>query len=318
MAAEWYEHISKSRVEPANEARLLRRLQPLDAETEATLTVARVTALIEAQHDLGASTRNKLRSVGKLAVRWAQANGRWKGLNPFELSQRARETQREYELLTLEELARVQRYLRPDRYRLFRCALHLGMRPGELLGLLRRDVDLGRSVINVRRSHGRDETKTGRTRKVPIHPGCRRDLESAMEEAIGEHVFGHRVTGELEKHTKLTRCLRTAMKRARVGVVAWVLTCRRRGCGYSRQQPTLEAARCPECDFRLWAEPEVRKVRWYDARHMCASLHHDAGADALCIALSLGHSVEGVTGSVYTHPRQERLALELSRWSLPR
>lgn len=62
--------------------------------------------------------------------------------------------------------------------------------------------------------------------------------------------------------------------------------------------------------------PRVRPVRWYDLRHLCATLHHRHGADALCVALAMGHSGRGTTQAVYTHPDAAMMREELSRWRL--
>lgn len=66
--------------------------------------------------------------------------------------------------------------------------------------------------------------------------------------------------------------------------------------------------------------PVVRPVRWYDLRHMCATFHHQHGADRVCTALALGHSLDAATTTeaVYTHPTMETMRRELLRWHLPR
>ncbi|HEY1087771.1 MAG TPA: hypothetical protein VGE37_08750, partial [Archangium sp.] len=59
----------------------------------------------------------------------------------------------------------------------------------------------------------------------------------------------------------------------------------------------------------------VKKVRWYDARHMAASFHRLAGADRLAVKLLLGHSGD-ITDDVYTHMGEEWVRRELSRFAL--
>lgn len=323
LVDEWLAYIRTKRVEPKNEERLARRLEPLRATTEATLTAGAIAELLERQTDLGASTRNKLRGVGRMVIDHAAAHQRWNRVNPFGAVKREREARRKYELLTLPELARVQEQLRPDRRRLFRVALHTGMRPGELMGLRVADVDFPNGVIRVRVSRDRETTKTGTERDVPIHPAIETDLLDACVESKGELVFGHRLDGSLEsQNTKLTRILRTAMAKADVGVLGADWKCRRSGCGHSetRLGPLDRRRRyyCPRCDFRLLAVPLIREVRWYDLRHMCATFHHDAGADRVCVALALGHSLETTTEEIYTHPSIEKMRVELSRWQLRR
>lgn len=323
LVDDWLKSISAKRVAPENEERLARRLVPLFLETEETLTAAAIAELLEQQTDLSASTKNKLRGVGRQAIDFAAAKQRWLRPNPFALVKRVKEGRRKYELLTLPELYRVQLHLREDRLRLFRCALHLGMRPGELAGLQIADVDFPNNVIHVRRSRDREETKTGEARDIPIHPAVVTDLLDACVAAKGDLVFGHRADGSLEsQNTKLTRILRTAMAAADVGVLGADYVCRRKGCGHRETHlgPIDRRKRkyCPACDFKLWAVPLVREVRWYDLRHMCATFHHEHGADSVCTKIALGHSLEGVTEEVYTHPTMAKMSAELSKWKLAR
>lgn len=323
LAAAWLEHIRPKRVVPENEERLVRRLEPLFGEDETTLTAASVAALLDAQADLSASTKNKLRGVGRMVVDRAAAAQRWLRPNPFALVKRQKEPRRKYEMLTLSELYKVQAHLTPERLRLFRCALHLGMRPGELMALRIEDIDFPANVIHVRRSWERNTTKTNTERDIPLHPAVMADLLDACVAAKGEHVFGAADDGQLERRTtKLTRILRTAMAAADVGVLGGDYKCRRKGCGHTETHlGPIDLRRhkyCPTCDFKLWVVPIVKEVRWYDLRHMCATFHHEAGADRVCISMALGHSLEGTTEEVYTHPTMAKMAAELSKWKLSR
>lgn len=45
-------------------------------------------------------------------------------------------------------------------------------------------------------------------------------------------------------------------------------------------------------------------------------LHHEHGADPLCVKLALGHSLEGTTEKIYTHPTMAKMGAELSKWKL--
>ncbi|WP_312023409.1 tyrosine-type recombinase/integrase [Streptomyces sp. RP5T] len=56
----------------------------------------------------------------------------------------------------------------------------------------------------------------------------------------------------------------------------------------------------------------VRKVRFHDLRHTCASLLHEQGADARMIMEVLGHSSIRVTMDIYTFVRldSQRLAFD--------
>jgi len=313
---DWLETIKPKRVVPENEVRLARHLRPLFLEDEASLSAAAVE-----QHllslDLAPATRNKVRTVGRLTIQWAMAARRWRGPNPFELVRRQREPKRTYETLTDAELLAVQKKLRPDRRREFRVSLHLGLRPGELFALRKEDVDFQRGEVRVRRSHGRDTTKTGTERLVPLLPASAQDLFEACQASPSELVFPGE-GGGLQRHdTKLTRVIRTAMAAARVAVIDCAYKCRRCGSSVTLPPPVSENV-CTACDVLRWPVPRVRPFRWYDLRHAAATLHRRAGADPLAIALVLGHSVRQTTDATYTHLSVGDLHRELGKWSLPR
>ncbi|MFF7279223.1 tyrosine-type recombinase/integrase [Streptomyces griseorubiginosus] len=59
----------------------------------------------------------------------------------------------------------------------------------------------------------------------------------------------------------------------------------------------------------------VRKVRYHDLRHTCASLLHEQGADARMIMEILGHSSIRVTMDLYTFVRLDSQRLAFDRVS---
>ncbi|MFZ5440425.1 MAG: tyrosine-type recombinase/integrase [Myxococcota bacterium] len=323
LVHEWLEWIRPQRVDPRNEERLARHLFELYLEDERSLTSAMAEEhLRKLLETLSPATVNKVRGVGRLAIQRAMATRRWSGAvpNPFALVRRQREPRRKYETLTPEELLRVQAELRPDRRRLFRVMLHLGLRTGEAFALRKEDIDFVKGTVQIHRSHHRDETKTGRARVVPLLLSVVDDLYEAIRESKTDLLFGD-ADGALQRYdTKLSRVLRSAMARAGVGIVEVTYKCRR--CGSSE---TIKADRVSEnvctCGMTRWPVPKVKPIRWYDLRHMCATLHHTAGADQLAISITLGHAVNGddsITSSIYTHLSMADLHREMSMWALPR
>lgn len=312
----WLERIRLRRVDPENERRHLAHLGPLWGLTESTLTVAAIqTRFAELREDgLAPQTLNKLRSTGRLVIRDAQADRLWAGPNPFDLVRRLKEPRRRYETLSAAEVMAVQPHLSPVRLRQFRVSVFLGLRPGEMLALRKEDVDFAKALIYVRRSHGRDETKTGRDRTLPLLAAVAGDLVEAIASSPSELVFP-REGGERQRaDTKLTRVLRTAMAAAKV-CDGWTYKCRRKGCGaepleFADFSSELD---CPKCEMRLWPVAKVRPVRWYDLRHTCATLHRLAGADPLAIKLVLGHAARDTTDDVYTHLDDAFVRAELSK-----
>lgn len=323
LADAWYQAIAPIRVSPIGEAILLTHLRPLYLDDEASMTVGAISELMGKLIDDGysPSTVNKVRGTGKRVIDHAMASKRWTGPNPFALARRKREPERTYEMLTLEELGRVQAKLAPDRRRMFRVALHLGLRTGELLSLRKEDVDFELGTVRIHRSHARDVTKTGKERTIPLHPACAGDLLEASLASSSEIIFAAE-GGELQRHdTKLTRALRSAMALAGVAITSVTYKCRRRYCHAAPEVhegvDAVEKLYCQSCEMRLWPVPEVREVRWYDLRHMAATFHHAARADEVCVAKALGHSIQGMTRSIYTHPTPEQMRAELTKWRLP-
>lgn len=320
VAVEWLKDIRPRRVAPANESRAIARLACFSNDTENTLLAGRVEEALERlklHGRLAGASINKIRSAGRLAIDFAAARGWWTKPNPFALAKRQKEQRKPAAMLTLDELARIQAKLRPDRRRQFRVALHLGLRTGELFALRKEDIDFMKGVVKVRRSHGRVTTKTGKEREVPLLPAVAGDLLEAVQASTSELVFGNADGTRQRQDTKLTRVLRTAMVAANVRIESTRYHCRKCRTHFADQGgPT--ARECAVCSMRLWPVPQPMAVRWYDLRHMCATLHHHHGADELCISLALGHSVKGTTRAVYTHPSPAKMIAELSRWNLPR
>ncbi len=323
LADDWYQAVAPIRVSPIGEAILLTHLRPLYLEDEKSLTVTAISELLVKLIDDGysPSTVNKVRGTGKRVVDHAMASKRWTGPNPFALTRRKREPERKYEMLTLDELVKVQAKLPAHRRRMFRVALHLGLRSGELLSLRKEDVDFEAGTVHVHRSHGRDQTKTGKERIIPLHPACAGDLLEASLASSSDIIFAAE-GGELQRSdTKLTRALRSAMAAAGVAITSVTYKCRRRYCDAKPEVhenvDAVEKLYCQQCEMKLWPVPEVRSVRWYDLRHMCATFHHAARADEVCVAKALGHSIQGMTRSIYTHPTPEQMRAELTKWRIP-
>lgn len=315
LADSWLAANSGRLVAPDNEARHIRHLKPLWELTEDALTPSAVKQTLSGLVGLGASTRNKVRSTGRLVIQEAQESGVWDKPNPFAVVKRSKESRPKFRLLSLEEIGRLLPHLRVDRRRLVKVALLLGMRPGEMLGLKKEDVNLATRMILVRRSHARATTKTGTWREVPIPDEALTDLETAISASPTEYVFPKKDGGRQRKDTKLARMLRTAMGKAGI-VSCYRYSCRRKGCGHKEERVPLEQLRCPKCDFKLWAHPVAQHVRFYDLRHAAATLHRQAGADPLAIKLTLGHAKRDPTDDVYTHLSDEDVRRELNKLSL--
>lgn len=301
----------------------VRRLEPLWSETEATLTVGKIEDLSTrlVAEGLSAVSINKVRSTGKMVVRHALTHAQWFGPNPFALVRRLKETKRTAKTLTLEQLRRIERgFVDPQWRRMFRVALLTGMREGELFALEVNDLDFNSGTIRINKSHEKGRTKTGAARIIPMHSAIESDLLAARREAQqrdGALLFPNEEGGIRSRNTKSCVRLRAAMVRAGVAVLDVTYKCRRPTCQRKLMEPgSAVGIRFCACGWKMWACPRVDNVRWYDLRHICATLHHEHGADALCRALALGHHVKEITDRIYTHPSIDTMRRELTRWSL--
>jgi integrase len=319
LADAWFQRIAPTRVCPDNERRHLRHLAPLASLREGELTKGRIEELFGQLRapagKLSSATLNKVRGTGRLVIADAQGNGEWRGPNPFELVRRQREAKRLYVTLTLPEVALVLPHLRTDRRRLVKAILLVGMRPGEALGLKKEDVDLAGKLLRVRRSHGRNQTKTGKEREFPIPEELVQDLRDAIAESSGEYVFPKRDGTRQRKDTKLTRVIRAALVAAGL-VTGYRYICRRKDCRYEETRQAKEQAQdCPKCGFRLWVSPIPKALRFYDLRHSSATLHRKAGCDPLVIQEVLGHT-SNITDGTYTHLDEDYRRFEINKLKL--
>ncbi|MGH9811502.1 MAG: tyrosine-type recombinase/integrase [Candidatus Acidiferrales bacterium] len=316
LAQEWLATEALRLVAPQNERRHIEHLRVLWALTEEGLrprvVKAALAALLAPQGPLCAATVNKVRGTGRRVISEALLNERWSKPNPFDVVRRFREDRKAHRTLSLAEVRRLLPELRADRRREVLCMLYLGTRPGELKALQRVDIDLARGEVLIRRSNGRDRTKTGKPRRLPIPSGLGPALKEALAVAPAgcPLIFPSKNGGRQRPDAKLTRMLGAALRRAGL-VTGYAYTCRR--CGHRDGRAQLEDLRCPGCGMRLWATGSPVPVRYYDLRHSAATLHREAGCDPLVIQLALGHAPETLTDSVYTHLSDEYVRRELDR-----
>lgn len=319
LAEAWLRRIAPLRVCPENERRHVQHLRPLAELREGELTKTGIDELfgqlLAPTGHLSAASVNKLRSTGRLIIRDAQGDGEWQGPNPFELVRRFRVPKRLYLTLTLPEIRQLLPKLRPDRRRMVRAGILVGLRPGEALGMLKVDVDLVGKMMRVRRSHGRPQTKTGKEREFPIPDELLEDLRAAMALSPTEYVFPAMDGSRQRADTKLARMLRVALGAAGV-VEGYRHRCRNKACPWEELRPAVgEPADCPSCGFRVRVSAVPRPLRFYDLRHTCATVHRKAGCDPLVIQELLGHA-SNLTDGTYTHLDEDYRRFELNKLKL--
>lgn len=99
-------------------------------------------------------------------------------------------------------------------------AVYAGLRASEVRGLKRKDVDLERGVLVVRRGRCRDveaPPKSGHERIVPLHPRLLEALRAALDTSRGEYVTGR--DGKPWSEHGLRHGFRSACRRAGVSGV---------------------------------------------------------------------------------------------------
>jgi integrase len=102
---------------------------------------------------------------------------RFLDVNPCRLTKRLSTKSNEREVYLSLDLVRSIADACPEWYRRFMwTAFYTGMRRGELLGLTRKQVNLGTRIISLRP----EDTKEGKAKRVPIHRELRLVLEEAM------------------------------------------------------------------------------------------------------------------------------------------
>lgn len=121
---------------------------------------------------------------------------KWAGYQPPDTSSLKRKIARaqqetEVKALTRDEAERLleaSKIHAPTYYPMLLCALHTGMRRGELMGLRACDVDLKSATIMVRRSYD-GPTKNGKTRKIKITDGLLKNLQFVSSLGPEDRVF---------------------------------------------------------------------------------------------------------------------------------
>jgi integrase len=187
----------------------------------------------------------------------------------------------------------------PSDLPLYATAVYTGMRQGELLRLRWTDVDLDGGRILIR------ESKSGRSRSVPVSPALKVYLEKWRR--WPEHTDDGLVFGEPDGRQRVPLTVRRRLERACGGKVAKSIGRRPR-----KRAPTVP--QLPEWEAK---GAGVRKVRFHDLRHTAASLLVSSGVDLLTVARILGHAGVAMTAR-YSHLGADQLSAAVGKVKLPR
>lgn len=197
--------------------------------------------------ELSPRSVNHLRSYVRRIFNYAGRREMWNGANPASVVKKFRVTKKKPEYLRPNEVAKVLAELAPRWRPIFATAFFTGLRKGELLALLKTDVDLEGRAIKIHRSNNEETTKGDHEDLIPIADDLVPYLTQAMKLSKSELLFsktdGTQCTSDLALH----RILRRAMGRAGL-VLAFEHRCRRKGCGLKQLRIEWSSSgSCPTC-----------------------------------------------------------------------
>jgi integrase len=250
---------------------------------------------------LKAKSINNLRElIGRIFSK-AIEQEMWRAPNPIDKVPRRRVKKKKNLAVLTPDEAKALLYALDARWRgIVATALLLALRKGEILGMLKEDVDLASRELNVTRSYEYDSTKGNREDTLPIPEMLLPFLEAAIAASPNEFVFPNPSDEMYSKYTKLHVVVRRGLARAGV-VVGYDHVCRRKGCGYRVRQQDAEPRRCPECQMKLWPHALPKRTRFHDLRHTTATLLLREGVSMGVVQKILRHSDIKVTEGIYSH-----------------
>ena len=225
----------------------------------------------------------------------------WRGRNPIDKVPRRKVKRKKNLAVLAPEEAKALVYALDPRWRgIVATALFLGLRKGEILGMLKEDVDLRSVELNVTRSYEYDSTKGNREDPLPIPKPLIPFLEAAIAASPNDLVFPTPDGAMYSRDTKLNLVIRRGLARAGV-VIGYDHICRRTGCGYRVRQQDAEPRWCPNCQMKLWLRAIPKRTRFHDLRHTTATLLLKEGVPMGVVQKILRHSDIKVTEGIYSH-----------------
>ena len=269
------------------------------------LTAARLELFLQdwSRKGLAPASVNRLRAMVSTAWNRARRAGLVRGANPAADVELRKVPRRAPAFLEPHEVPRLLAELNATDRPLVATALYAGLRKGELFGLKKRDVDLGRRLLTVRQSYDHDTTKGAREEAVPIAAALVPYLEEALQTLPGALLFPLPDGSMRTEYDELAKRLRRALGRAGMvdGYVHHCRRCKRQGTPHEERHPDCNRRRCPRCGMTLWASALPRKFRLHDTRHTTATLLLAAGVDLYAVARILRHTDPKLTFKTYAH-----------------
>lgn len=190
---------------------------------------------------------------------------------------------RRFEPLTAAEARQFLQAARTDRlHALFELALRTGLRRGELLGLTWHDLDTEGRTLNIRRTL--QNAPEGGTALYPTKTRAA-ERRIALPAPCLTALAQHRQTQDTERQTAGEK---------------W------EECNLVFATPTgrpLDPCSVTQHFRTLLGHAGLRRTRFHDLRHTCATLLLEQGVELVTMKELLGHAHIAVTAEVYAHVR---------------
>lgn len=254
----------------------------LGSQKVANLTPRQVNKWLSDLQESGLSPRSAqlaravLRAALERGVQWGDVQR-----NVVDLVRSPKVEREEIRPWTMEEAEQFLAAVRGDYLEpLWVCAITLGLRQGELLGLRWRDIDLAAGTIRI--VQARLRSKPGEEMFGP--PKSRQSRRSLPLPPM--------TVDALRAHRQRQRELRLAMG------PAWV----EHGLVFtSHEGRPLDSTNISASFRRRLKRHGMRHTRFHDLRHLCATILLAQGVDLRSIMEWLGHSQISITANLYSH-----------------
>ncbi len=224
------------------------------------LTLATLRKILNKAQRAGLITENPATRLGEF---FRQAPTRHKEIEPLT------------EAEVIKFLEAIRQYS-PQHFALFLCAIHTGLRSGELAGLQWGDLDENGKFLVVRRGIVRGKvnlTKSGKIRKV--------DVSDALMAALLE----------LRRNRKESLL---AQGKNELPATAWIFENEEGGFQDMKNLKKRHFHKCLQ-------KAGLRRIRFHECRHTFASLLIQNGESLTYVKEQLGHSSIKITVDVYGH-----------------
>lgn len=263
------------------------------------------------------TTINLLRRILIGVFTKAEKAGKWAGANPVKGTQPLAAPKFPRPVLKQEEVAAIIASV-PDYWRgFFATALYLGLRKGEICGLLKVDYDPVRRTLFVGRSYDKLETKGKRVDSLPVTDALAPFLAVALK-SPGVVMFPRKNGRMRPEHCNPTAVLRRALKKQGL-IEGWLHKCRKcKSKGLETKPvaaPDAELRRCERvgCNAKLWPVAVPRAMRFHDLRHTAATHLLQAGVPVQHVQRILRHASITITVDTYGHLLTEDLRPALEK-----